>query len=154
MTTPVPTIINNFNGSIGQVINHVDNFYAASPSSKEPQTPAAETSATSNTASESTPSDPSDRAVEDISYEPIETYCQYINLEKLAELGFYSPSEFENKLREASAHAPELADFLKHNEKLGYLYFKGHSKADIFRNLCTYFPDTIKFKYKNFATYF
>jgi len=154
MSNSIPSIINNFNGNIAQVINHVDTFYAASPASKETQTPTSETSDTSDSASEYTTSAPPDRTIEDISYEPIDTYCQYINLEKLAELGCYSPLEFENKLREAAAHAPELADFLKHNEKLGYLYFKGHSKTDIFKNLQAYFPDTIKFKYKNFATYF
>lgn len=168
MSDLIPTIINNFNAPIGHLINHVDNFYAAPSSSpdvrtvssevqtasSETQTPSAADSASA--ADSSTPSGNIPRAnVEDVSYEPVESWCPYINREKIREIGLITPLEFQNKLHEACyLNGRKLADFLKHNERLGYLHFLGHSKKQIFDTLCSFFPGTISYKYTNFANYF
>ena len=53
-----------------------------------------------------------------------------------------------------AGNAKELAIFLKKYERIGYLDFKGHTKKRIFEELNTHFPDTITYKFTNFATYF
>ncbi len=133
MNNNIPSIVNNFNGTIGQVINHVDNFYAAPPAHTKVQ---------------------NDNA-EDVPYQPVESYCPYINREKIRELGIMSPADFQTKLHQAClGNAPQLAEFLKHYHNLGYLHFNGHNKKQIFETLCTSFPDTITYQYSNFATYY
>ena len=58
--------------------------------------------------------------------------CPYINVEGVQQTGIWQPEQLENKLREACEQdSKTLANFLKENEKKGYLDFHGDSKQKI-----------------------
>lgn len=83
---------------------------------------------------------------------PAESYCEYINREKLAEQNIYTLDEFETLFAKATkGEAPELAAFLHKYEKLGILDFKGHSKKKIYENLRAHFKEMREYSYTNFT---
>ena len=81
--------------------------------------------------------------------------CPYINIEGVQQTGIWQPEQLENKLREACEQdSKTLANFLKENEKKGYLDFHGDSKTKILENLRAHFPSMRQYGYNTFATYF
>lgn len=83
---------------------------------------------------------------------PVESYCEYINREKLAEQDIYTIDEFEKMFAKATkGEAPELAAFLHKYEKLGILDFKGHGKKKIYVTLRAHFKEMREYSYTNFA---
>ena len=83
---------------------------------------------------------------------PVESYCEYINREKLAEQDIYTLDEFEKRFAKATkGEAPELAAFMHKYEKLGILDFKRHGKKKIYDTLCAHFKEMREYSYTNFA---
>ena len=81
--------------------------------------------------------------------------CPYIHIEGLLDTGIWTPQQFEQKLREACEQdSKTLANFLKENEKKGYLDFHGDSKTKVLETLRTHFPSMRQYGYNTFATYF
>lgn len=82
----------------------------------------------------------------------VESYCEYINREKLAEQDIYTLDEFEKMFAKATkGEAPELAAFLHKYEKLGILDFKEHGKKKIYETLRAHFKEMREYSYTNFA---
>ena len=81
--------------------------------------------------------------------------CPYINIEGLQRTGIWTPQQFEQKLREACEQdSKTLANFLKENEKKGYLDFHGDTKIKVLKTLRAHFPSMRQYEYNTFATYF
>ena len=82
----------------------------------------------------------------------VESYCEYINREKLAEQDIYTIDEFEKMFAKATkGEAPELAAFLHKYEKSGILDFKEHGKKKIYVTLRAHFKEMREYSYTNFA---
>lgn len=103
------------------------------------------------------------RVTEDVDYEemtprenkPQAEHFPFVMADKLAELQLYTLPEFEKKYREAAGkEAPAFAKFLKQYRSLGILDFEDLDMKQIFAELKAFFPAEIKYKYRNFATYF
>lgn len=81
--------------------------------------------------------------------------CRYIDFDKLAQNGIYTPEQFTTMLRQACEQdAKALGAFLKKYFKMGYLDFHGDNKKKIYEHLKECFPGTIKYSYPNFTQYF
>ena len=81
--------------------------------------------------------------------------CRYIDFDKLAQNGIYTPEQFTTMLRQACEQdAKALAAFLTKYFKMGSLDFHGDSKKKIYEHLKECFPGTIKYSYPNFTQYF
>ena len=81
--------------------------------------------------------------------------CPFLVTEKLAEIGLYTPEQFENMFREAAeSDAKTLAAFLKKYRQMGVLDFKGMDKKQIFVKLQESFPTMRRYSYSNFIYYF
>ena len=100
--------------------------------------------------------------VEDVEFEEVGTATEkraeaypFVVAAKLAELDLYSLPEFEKMYRKAADDgAPVFAKFLKQYQKLGVLDFGDLNKKQIFAELLAFFPNEIRYNYRNFATYF
>ncbi len=87
--------------------------------------------------------------------QPTEALCPYIQVDKLNEIGVYTPEQFNQLLNEKTElPAPELAAFLHKHEKSGYLNYGKHSKRQVFNTLHAYYPNMKKYSYPNFCLYF
>ena len=81
--------------------------------------------------------------------------CPSLVPNRLAELGLYTPEQFETMFREAAeSDAKTLAAFLKKYKQLGVLDFRGKDKKEIFSELQAYFPSMKHYSYRNFTVYF
>lgn len=81
--------------------------------------------------------------------------CPFLVPNRLAELGLYTPEQFETMFREAAeSDAKTLAAFLKKYKQLGVLDFRGKDKKEIFAELQAYFPSMKHYSYRNFTVYF
>ena len=102
------------------------------------------------------------RVVEDVEFEEVGTATEkraeaypFVVAAKLAELDLYSLPEFEKMYRKAADDgAPVFAKFLKQYQKLSVLDFGVLNKKQIFAELLAFFPNEIRYNYRNFATYF
>lgn len=93
--------------------------------------------------------------VVDVPFEEVTSYCEYIVKEKFKSGSEYSISEFEGMLHKSSKQgAPKFVEFLRANERKGYLDFHGDSKQDVYDKFRAHFPDMKNYSYKNFAYYF
>ncbi len=91
------------------------------------------------------------RVAEDVEYEEITTYCSYLDKEKIEATHLRTPMEVQQQLEEASRKdAKDFCEFLRKNEKLGYLDFQGHTKRDIFKTLRAELPMMRQYKESNF----
>ena len=81
--------------------------------------------------------------------------CPYIQVDKLNEIGVYTPEQFNDLMAmEAKKSAPKFAEFLHKHQKTGYLYFGKGSKQQVFVTLRTFYPTMKNYSYGNFALYF
>lgn len=81
--------------------------------------------------------------------------CPYIQVSKLAEVGTYTPEQFNAMMsKEAEQTASQFAKFLNRHTKTGYLNFGQHSKRQIYHTLHEFFPTMKQYSYSNFALYF
>ena len=93
--------------------------------------------------------------VEDVVPIVVHDPCPFLVANKLAELGLYTPEQFENMFREAAeSDAKTLAAFLKKYRQMGVLDFKGMDKKQIFAKLQESFPTMRRYSYSNFIYYF
>ena len=84
-----------------------------------------------------------------------EELCPYIQVERLNEVGTYTPEQFNRLLQqEATQQAPQFAKFLHKHEKSGYMNFGNHNKQQVFDTLRAYCPKMRQYTYGNFALYF
>lgn len=81
--------------------------------------------------------------------------CPYIQVDKLNEMGVYTPEQFNQLLSEKTQlPAPDLAEFLHKHKKSGYLNYGKHSKRQVYDTLHAYFPKMRQYSYPNFCLYF
>lgn len=81
--------------------------------------------------------------------------CPYIQVSKLAEVGTYTPEQFNAMMsKEAEQTASQFAKFLNRHTKTGYLNFGQHSKRQIYHTLHEIFPTMKQYSYSNFVLYF
>lgn len=87
--------------------------------------------------------------------QPTKGLCPYIQVDRLNEMGVYTPEQFNQLLSEKTQMpAPDLAAFLRKHEKSGYLNYGTHNKRQVFDTLHAYYPDMKKYTYPNFCLYF
>ena len=95
------------------------------------------------------------RSIEDVEYEEISAYCRYIDKEAILNAGVRTPMEVQTMLEEASRQdAPTFAEFLRKQEKNGYINFHGDNKRTIFKNLRADLPMMRKYSESNFYAAF
>lgn len=84
-----------------------------------------------------------------------EELCPYIQVERLNEVGVYTPEKFNKMIsQEAEKPAPQFAKFLRKHEKSGYLNFYGQTKRQVLNTLHAWFPNIKNYSYQNFAASF
>ncbi len=76
---------------------------------------------------------------------PNANLCPYIQVSKLAEVGTYTPEQFNAMMSKEAEQT---------HTKTGYLNFGQHSKRQIYHTLHEFFPTMKQYSYSNFALYF
>ena len=95
------------------------------------------------------------RDIEDVTFEEINTYCRYLDIEAIKQRGIRTPAEVQANLEEKSKEdARVFVTFLREQIKLGYINFHGDKIATVFDNLHDDLPMMRNYSKNNFYTYF
>lgn len=95
------------------------------------------------------------RDIEDVTFEEINTYCRYLDIEAIKQRGIRTPAEVQANLEEKSKEdARVFVTFLREQIKLGYINFHDDKIATVFDNLHKDLPMMRNYSKNNFYTYF
>lgn len=95
------------------------------------------------------------RDIEDVTFEEINTYCRYLDIEAIKQRGIRTLDEVQTNLEEKSKEdARVFVTFLREQIKLGYINFHGDKIATVFDNLPDDLPMMRNYSKNNFYTYF
>ena len=95
------------------------------------------------------------RDIEDVTFEEINTYCRYLDIEAIKQRGIRTPAEVQTNLEEKSKEdARVFVTFLREQIGLGYINFHDDKIATVFDNLHDDLPMMRKYSKNNFYTYF
>ncbi len=95
------------------------------------------------------------RDIEDVTFEEINTYCRYLDIEAIKQRGIRTLDEVQTNLEEKSKEdARVFVTFLREQIKLGYINFHGDKIATVFDNLHDDLPMMRNYSKNNFYTYF
>ena len=95
------------------------------------------------------------RDIEDVTFEEINTYCRYLDIEAIKQRGIRTPAEVQTNLEEKSKEdARVFVTFLREQIGLGYINFHDDKIATVFDNLHDDLPMMRNYSKNNFYTYF
>ena len=95
------------------------------------------------------------RDIEDVTFEEINTYCRYLDIEAIKQRGIRTPAEVQANLEEKSKEdARVFVTFLREQIGLGYINFHDDKIATVFDNLHDDLPMMRNYSKNNFYTYF
>lgn len=95
------------------------------------------------------------RDIEDVTFEEINTYCRYLDIEAIKQRGIRTPAEVQTNLEEKSKEdARVFVTFLREQIGLGYINFHDDKIATVFDNLHIDLPMMRNYSKNNFYTYF
>ena len=95
------------------------------------------------------------RDIEDVTFEEINTYCRYLDIEAIKQRGIRTPAEVQANLEEKSKEdARVFVTFLREQIGLGYINFHDDKIATVFDNLHEDLPMMRNYSKNNFYTYF
>ena len=95
------------------------------------------------------------RDIEDVTFEEINTYCRYLDIEVIKQRGIRTPAEVQTNLEEKSKEdAKTFVSYLREQIKLKYINFHGDKIATVFDNLHDDLPMMRNYSKNNFYTYF
>ena len=95
------------------------------------------------------------RDIEDLTFEEINTYCRYLDIEAIKQRGIRTPAEVQANLEEKSKEdARVFVNFLREQIGLGYINFHDDKIATVFDNLHDDLPMMRNYSKNNFYTYF
>lgn len=95
------------------------------------------------------------RDIEDVTFEEINTYCRYLDIEAIKHRGIRTPADVQTNLEEKSKEdARVFVTFLREQIGLGYINFHDDKIATVFDNLHNDLPMMRNYSKNNFYTYF
>lgn len=95
------------------------------------------------------------RDIEDVTFEEINNYCRYLDIEAIKQRGIRTPAEVQANLEEKSKEdARVFVTFLREQIGLGYINFHDDKIATVFDNLHNDLPMMRNYSKNNFYTYF
>lgn len=95
------------------------------------------------------------RDIEDVTFEEINNYCRYLDIEAIKQRGIRTPAEVQTNLEEKSKEdARVFVTFLREQIGLGYINFHDDKIATVFDNLHDDLPMMRNYSKNNFYTYF
>ncbi len=101
------------------------------------------------------PESKQNRDIEDVTFEEINTYCRYLDIEAIKQRGIRTPAEVQANLEEKSKEdARVFVNFLREQIGLGYINFHDDKIATVFDNLHDDLPMMRNYSKNNFYTYF